>query len=796
MRESRTVTTVRFIFALSYVALVACAAPIDAAEPRLDRLEPQGGRLGTEVEVTFHGPRLGDAPHQILLYEPGIEAGPVERIDANQVKCKLKLADDCPLGRHALRLRTASGLSTLRTFHVGNLKEIVEAEPNNTAAAPQEIETDVVINGGITQEGDIDVFAVELTEGERLSVEIEGLRLGRTLFDPVVEVRSAAGDLLASNDDRIAAHSDAFVSLLATQAGKVFVTVREASYGGDGNSTYRLHFGRFPRPTAAFPPAAVPGQPAEVTWIGSPASAAKQAAATQTVDIPDTSAQMFEARAKDELGISPTGLPLLLTPGAPQPEVEPNNGRAEATEISAPGVACGIIADPGDKDFYRFTMKKGQEWDFRVRARKVRSPLDAVLHVYDTKGKYTKGNDDDAGQPDSYLRYKAPADGEYQLDVEDRLLRGTPEMVYVLEITKPAPVAELQLDERRRYESQVINVPQGSRTAAMMTVKRVDFGGPLQVEWTGLPEGCTAEAVPLAANYNRVPMLFTAQPESDINATLASVTAKLTEKPRPIESRFRQQTWLVRGRNNVSFWNHFADRAAVAVTQALPYTIRAIQPNAPLVRNGSMELKIIADRNEGFENPIAIRTLYNPPGVSTNQSRSIPKTESEALIPITANGGARLGEWKIVLLGRTSMGGAVETSTQLVTLNIVEAFFDIKIPTITTVQGSSAELVVNLEHRTPFEGEAELQLVRLPPGVSAEKVKIAAGAESAVFALTIAPDARVGRHRGVGCSVLLSVEGEPVRYSQGYVDLSVDPTPQPPPAETAAGSNNERGKKS
>ena len=62
-------------------------------------------------------------------------------------------------------------------------------------------------------------------------------------------------------------------------------------------------------------------------------------------------------------------------------------------------------------------------------------------------------------------------------------------------------------------------------------------------------------------------------------------------------------------------WSHYADRAPVAVTKSLPYTIRAVKPKAPLVQGGSIELKIVAERETGFENAIAIRTLYNPPGV-------------------------------------------------------------------------------------------------------------------------------------------------------------------------------------
>jgi len=782
------------------VAILIGVLPIQAADPVLERLEPQGAQRGTEVTVEAFGQRLGDGPFQVLLYEAGIAVGEVQTVNDKQVKYVLCLDEDCRLGRHALRLRTASGLSNLFTFHVSNLKEIQEAEPNNTTDSPQTIATDVVING-VVLGGDVDVFAVEVAKGERLSVEIEGLRLGRTLFDPILELQDEAGTLLASSDDQTAAQQDAFLSMRATQAQRIFIRVRETAYRGSAQATYRLHVGQFPRPVGLFPPAAVAGEPVELRWIGDTFDETPVTVELPPLDekIPEDS--IYELHAADELGISPSALPLYLAPSAPSLEVEPNNDLNSANELTAPGIACGVISEPRDKDFYRFSAKKGQVLELRVRARELRSPLDAVLHISNPKGKYLRGNDDDSGRPDSYLRFKAPADGDYTLNVEDRMLRGRRDMIYALEIAKPAPVAEMQLDERRRYQAQVINIPQGGRTAAMMTVKRKNFGGPLQLEWKGLPEGAEADTVALAANYNRVLVLFTAKPQAELGATLATITARLTEKPRPIASRFRQQTWLVRGRNNVHVWSHFADRAAVAVTQALPYSIRVEQPKAPLVRGGSMKLKIVAERDEGFENAIAIQTIYNPPGVSTNQSLSIRKNEHEALIPITANGNARTGDWQIAFLGKTSINGAVEASTQLATLQIVEPYFDIKIPSLTVRQNETAELVVALEHRTPFTGEAELELLRLPPGVTAEKVKTSAGIASATFQLKIAKDARVGRHRGVACQVRLTVSDEPVSYGQGYVDLCVDPSVGPsvgPPAnaKTAAGKENAKGQAS
>lgn len=313
------------------------------------------------------------------------------------------------------------------------------------------------------------------------------------------------------------------------------------------------------------------------------------------------------------------------------------------------------------------------------------------------------------------------------------------------------------------------------------------------MDYHELPTGVIAEAAELSKDFHRVPVLFTAKAGSLLHATRPLITAAISGDSSSLEAPFRQQTWLVRGRNNVHVWSHYADRPAIAVTKKLPYSVRIVEPKAPLVQGGSMELKVVVERDEGFENSISMRTLYNPPGVSTNQSRSITKGKTEALIPMTANGKARVGVWKIVFVGRTNMNGTVECSTQLAPLRIAEPYFDVKIPSLTVKRGDTVEMTVGLNQRHKFEANAELQLIRLPSGVTAEKATVTAEGESVVFQLKVAEDARLGRHRGVGCQIQLAVEGEPVRYSQGYVDMFVDPAAK---TETASKSKQAGGQKS
>ncbi len=89
-----------------------------------------------------------------------------------------------------------------------------------------------------------------------------------------------------------------------------------------------------------------------------------------------------------------------------------------------------------------------------------------------------------------------------------------------------------------------------------------------------------------------------------------------------VEGHILQDTLLVRGQNNRRVWGHKADRMALAVTEEAPFSIEIVQPKVPLVRNGSMDLKVVAKRKEGFTAPIAVRMLYNPPGVGSAGSHA------------------------------------------------------------------------------------------------------------------------------------------------------------------------------
>lgn len=762
------------------VVLLACfTARAYAAEPRLNQVIPQGAQRGTEVEITLRGQRLGLNPQEVLWHEGDLNVLSIERIDDNQAKLKLSIPEATQPGRYAMRLRTASGISNVVTFHVGSLPEIYEAEPNSSTLEPQAIELGVVVNGVIKRE-DVDCFSFEAKAGQPISIEVDGLRLGRTFFDPVITLFDKDGEQLAKCDDWPLMRQDACLSVVAPYDGKYVVELRESAYRGEDGATYRLHVGSFPRPLAVYPPGGRVGETIAATWIGDAGGLV-----SEQVQLPDTPTTEFAYAPSCERGVAPSPHMLRVVDMPVAAEVEPNDRPQEANSGELPGVYHGVLSGEGDRDHFRFAAKKRQVLHIRLHARSMGSPVDGVLRILDSTGKNLAGNDDDRGYPDSYIRFQAPADGEYTAQVEDRLRRGGDTFIYWLEARHPEPIANLQFDEQQRYVAKLLSVPQGNRNGAVMRVGRQDTGGDLKFDWRDLPAGVSAEVFPLPGNYDRAAVVFAAANDAPLGHSLATVTAKRVEDEAPVTANFKQVNWMVRGQNNVDMWNYTGKRAVIAVTEKAPYSIRIQEPKAPLVQRGSMNLRVIAEREEGFSGAILLRTLYNPPGVSSNNSLRIKEGETEAIIPVTANPNARVGDWHIVVRGEANVGGRLVTVTPFATLALRQPYLSMELPRPNVEQGSSVAFPITIEQRTPFEGEAKVELVGLPAGATTEPQTITSETSEITFEIKTASDTRPGRHRGLFCRVTVTENGEPIVHSVGAGELRVD-KPLPPPDSAQA----------
>lgn len=756
-----------------------------ASDPQFGGTTPLGGQRGTEVEVTFGGARLADA-QEILFYEPGIAVTSLEPdAGGGSVKTKLSIAPDCRLGLHQLRIRTATGITNLRTFSVGALPEIAEAEPNSEFDTPQKISLDTIVNG-VADNEDVDYYAIEAKKGERITAEIEGLRLGITFFDPYVGILDSRRFELARSDDAPLVRQDCVASVVAPEDGTYIIEARETSFAGNGSCRYRLHVGRFPRPTAVLPFGGKPGEELEVQWLGDVLGPR-----TEKITLPGALSSDFGIFAKDDLGISPSANPFRLSELANVLEAEPNNALAEGTPAEAPVAMNGVIAEAKDVDCFKFTAKKGQVFDIRVLARAYGSRLDSVLNVYRIGGGHVAGNDDIggyAGAPDSYLRVTIPEDDTYVVNVTDHLGQGGPDYVYRVEVTPVQPALTMGLSEWSQFVDIVAPVPQGNRMAFLVNASRADWGGDVKLEFNDLPAGVTVETLPIPANRGDVPVLLTAAADAPLAGSLVDIVGRPVDENLKIEGHLSQRTSLVRGQNNIEVWNQYSHRMATAVTNAAPFSIEIVEPKVPLVRNGSMNLKIVAKRNEGFTAPIAVRMLYNPPGVGSSGSISIAEGQNEATIPLTANSGAEVKAWKIVVLGFATVGdGTITVASPMATLDVAEPFLAFTFQAAAIEKGKPVDVVIKVEKKKDWEGPAQITLVGLPNEVTTEPKEITKDTTELVFPVKTTANSPVGKHTTLLCQALITANGEPILHTLGNGELRIDePLPPKPDAPAQA----------
>jgi hypothetical protein len=768
-----------------------------AGSPALAQVLPRGGARGSEMVLDLTGGHLSDAL-DLVLDAPGIELREltVERDDL--VHARIAIAPDAPLGLHAVRVRTRTGLSGLRTFAVGALPEIDEVEGNDTREKAQPIALDVTVRG-VAQNEDADWYAFDGHAGEQVAAEIEALRLGGELFDSHLALLDERGFELSGCDDSSLARQDPIVAAILPADGRYYLRVRESAYRGSPGSYYLLHAGRFSRPLVAFPLGARRGEHASFTLLGDPRGErtieCEMPAAPRGTPLGWLPRGAFPWCPPSEGGVAPS--PLLLDVADLQGvrEIEPNDALAEATPFAAPAILDGRIEKEKDRDLWRFTAHAGESFDLVVRARCLRSPLDARLLVLDAAGNGLAQNDDEGSRPDSRLRFQAPADGEYVIQIDDHLGMGSPLHAYRVVVAPPAPALHLEATRDR----QSVCVPRGGRGMLLLSAERIDFDGPLAIELAGLPETVRASIPACAEGITTIPLVFEATSEATLGHALLDLSAKHADPAVAISAAFRQDVELTYGQNLTLFCAQTIERVPLAVTEEAPFSIELEPPSAPLVQDGSGRLMVTIARREGFAGAVTLVVPFLPPGVSAQQGMVADPATQRIEIPIDANGGARIGRFPMCVTGSGDPGGGpIETATALCELEIAAPFVRFHAEGTSVERGGATSLSIAVEKLAGFTGTAEVELVGLPPATTAATASLDAERATLSFAIQTTPESPVGRHRGLFCIARFATERGLVVHRLPAAELRIDeplpataaapppPPPPPPPAADAA----------
>lgn len=773
----------RFLFSWCVVCLGVSIA--FSSSPSVAYILPRGGQRGTDVNVTFNGSNLSDAV-EVVIYQPGMTVAKFEVVSPNQVKAVLRVAADCKLGEHGFRIRTATGISDFRTFLIGALPVVEEKENISTLETALPIPLNVTVHGVVRSE-QVDYFQVECKKGQRLSVEVEGQRLGHAFFDPYVAIVNDKRFELATSDDHPILGQDGGCSVIIPADGKYFVQVRETAFQGNDACFYRLHVGTFPMPKAVFPAGGKPGEEVEFRFVGDPLGEVKQ-----KVKLPATPDGFTRIHLTTPDGIHPAGmkvrvidLPNVLdTPAAAEPK--------GAVVGTAPGAFNGVISKANETKYFRFPAKKGQVFDFTVYARKIGSPLDPVMHISLANGpnlaNYIAGSDD-ANGPDSFIRFTAPQDGDYFVWLHDHLRKGGPDYFFRVEATVIQPLTTTTIpmvdgNNVANQDRQTVSVPKGNRYAMLLNARRKDWGGPAVLGFNQLPAGLTPNHADVDASVDLIPVVFEAKPDAAIGGMLTDVTCKHADPKISIPSKTLIDVQYNIAINNTPFHRFDTDRVAIAVTEACPYAIDVIEPKVPIVQNGSYTLKIKARRTAPFKGAITIYPLWTPPGMGIAGSAVIPEGQTETTLYVNAAPNAPVKSWKTALIAVSDYGkGATWVSSQLFTLTVAPPYVQFAQERAAVEQGNKTEVVCKVTVATPFQGKAKVTLVGLPAKVTANPIDLTKDTKELAFDVSTDKTSPAGKH-GVFCQVVIDQDGEQIVQNVGGGELRID-VPLPPKTATA-----------
>jgi hypothetical protein len=460
-------------------------------------------RLLTEAELTEKNLRLmaeydrrRNDPKQQLNNQIG-----------ESVRVKITVAEVATPGIRHLRVQTPSGLSNPMRFVIGQLPEAREAEPplefdlehyrGGMDAVKQHklvtppVSLPVTLNGRIMP-GEVDEFTFKANKDQRVVLAVHARSLIPYLADAVpgwfqviVSLHDEDGYEVAYSDGYRFDPDPVLFYKIPTD-GLYRIRVHDSIYRGRDDFVYRITVGELPFLTGISPLGASTREKIEITFQGG--------------NLGTEFKQEYEAPSQPGItllhatvgGLRSNSIPFHIDTLSQEREREPNAGLASAQELKPPVIVNGRIETTGDADFYRFKGKGSHEMIFEIFARRLGSPVDASLTVFDHEGKQIGFNDDyedlasglTTHHADSRIIVKLPSDGQVFVRVTDTQRRSGISNAYQLKAYEAEPSFTL------RITPSTLNAkPGGSAKLTVHALRSGGFAGPITLKLKNAPAG-------------------------------------------------------------------------------------------------------------------------------------------------------------------------------------------------------------------------------------------------------------------------------------------------------------------
>ncbi|MFM7056871.1 MAG: serine protease [Planctomycetota bacterium] len=737
-----------------------------------------------------------------------------------QLTCQLEVTADCRPGEYPFRVLTAVGLSSMGTVHVSPFPVIDEAETNaNSNDSPQ---TAITVSPGTTVRGtlsssaadDIDCFRIAGRTGERLSIEVDMVKMGDDLrwnpipegYDTVVAVLDPSGKRIAVNDDSSLNRQDPLLSIRLPLDGNYTVVLRRSMFVPEERA-YAIHLGSFFRPLAAYPPGGPAGRPLEVQLLGDPLGTVPQ-----TLVIPEVTG-IFAHRAE-------APLPLLLR-SSPFPNLLETPAQPVTTVPALPCALNGILATPDETDRFQLTVTKGQTLQVRVWASALGSAVDPSIRIRPLDAAGNPGppelESDDASLadrdifgaqgdfPDAFdpsVIWTPKTGGNYLLELWDPRGAGGPNNVYRIEVAPPVNALHIGLSwegykpERPRRTS--LSIPRGSLWTVRLSLypgQGSSISGPLQLGVEGLPEGLHMTCPPLPGLQSVWPMTFSADNAAPFAASLIQLTATSTD-PNVSFVTVNQQNLQRVSYSHYPWRNIRVDRFAAAVSEPAGFSVELDPPTQPLMRGSELTIPVRIIRQPDCDEPLEMQCELAPPGVGVSPAEVIPAGATSASLTLSAEAAAKLGTAPLyVMLTTTQPRGGhtagsvsgdsaqgaerIRVSSPVVSVEVAEPFVTLASEPQFLRRGERLAYRWSVKQVRPFPGKARVRMLGLPVGILATgpEPTIDSTSTEVSVELEATDDALLGLVSDLKCDVRFAGEGaaQEISLRTGAGKLRIDP---------------------
>ncbi len=643
--------------------------PLEVPQEVVASIYPAGGQRGHTVDVTVTG--TGLAPEQVLVSGGGVTGRVLETKSATLARVSVTIADDAEPGQREFRLRNAGGVSNRARFVVGTLPEVNEVEPNSTKAKAQKLAAlPVVINGQILQ-ADRDYFQFHARAGESVVCAVEARSLLPFIadavpgwFDPIIAIYSPEGRQIRYADD-FGFKPDPVLFFSPPADGDYIIELRDVIFRGRADFVYRLTLGAVPFVTGVFPLGGQRGQAIDVELHG--------------VNLPERTARvivpMDAPRAMHVTsGAIPFGASDLLAVRAN----DFNHAPEHAQRVTAPVAIDGRIANTGDSEYFIFHADKGQKLLMEVMARRLDSPVDSILTLYNAKGEALAENDDWTDplesqlthHADSHLVYTFPSAGDYSLRLRDTQGKGGEEYAYRLLIapTKPDFALRVTPDNPR--------LGQGDTAAITVTaLRRDEFAGDIALSVEDLPPGFRASDGVIPGGQTEGRLTITAP----IDAAPGVVSPTIIGTGTVGKDTVRRRADTAEAVMQAFAYTHYltTPRLEMAVTPPAAFTLTAeVAPGEPLELKPGAETPFVVKvrRRPGAANAVTIAAVRLANNTITTKSIQVAADKDEVTIAVAATKDAKPGlRQDIIISGFMRAGNQTVTRfTQAVPVRVAQ----------------------------------------------------------------------------------------------------------------------------